>query len=220
MTDIPIARRGVLAAAAGAMLTPPKLTPPKLPQHRSLAFDVYRNGSHVGVQRLRFLVDGTSLTVDNHVDLKVGLVGIPLFTYRAHIVEHWQRGAFHAATSDIDNDGTRIRLDVERTDAGVVISGNRIARHTAPRDALPLTYWNKAMLDGPMINMQTGHADRPTVTHEGWFRLPAMPSGSVTASRYQLTGPIRLAVYYDKTNTWSGLAFHHRGHITYRPILG
>ena len=212
MTDVPIGRRGVLAAAASLALP--------IPRDDRLAFDIYRNGSHIGRQSLRFIREGDHLRVDNHAALKVGLVGIPLFTYRAQIVEHWQNGAFRAATSEIDDNGRKIRLSVERTASGVVIAGNRIARYTAPRDALPLTYWNKAMLNGPMINMQTGHTDRPTITRQGWFHLPAMPSGTVTAARYQLTGPIRLAVFYNQADTWSGLDFHHEGHVTYRPILG
>lgn len=207
-----LGRRGILTMAAALALP--------VPRDDLLVFDVYRNGSKIGEQRLRFRRIGTRLRVDNHVDLHVVLLGIRVFHYSAHIVEHWESNTFRKATSAVNDDGTKINLLVERVADGIAISGNRRSRYVAPANALPLTYWNKAMLDGPMINMQTGHTDTPDVTKKGWFRLPAEPSGMVTAEEFRLTGPIRLAVYYNRANTWSGLAFHHEGHITYRPVRG
>lgn len=191
-----------------------------VPQHDRLAFDVYRNGSKIGEQRLRFTRAGGRLRVDNHVALHVKLLAIPVFHYTAHIIEHWQDGAFHKASSVVDDDGRKIDLHLERRASGVAVSGNRVKPYVAPKDALPLTYWNKAMLDGPMINMQTGHTDTPDVTRVGWFKLQAEPSGTVTAAKYRLTGPIRLSVFYSPKGTWSGLDFERRGHITYRPVIG
>lgn len=220
MIETPIGRRGMFGLAAALALPMPEALALPVPGGNRLSFDIYRNGGKIGEQRLVFSRTGDALTVDNHVDLHVSLLAIPVFHYSAHIVEHWRKGAFRKATSEVDNDGTKISLLVAREANGVAISGNRIKRHVAPANALPLTYWNKAMLKGPMINMQTGHADTPSIAKEGWFKLPAEPSGSVTAEQYKLTGPIRLSIYYDQADTWSGLAFHHKGHITYRPVLG
>ncbi len=207
-----IDRRSFMAMAAAFAIP--------LPSDNRLSFDVYRNGSKVGEQHLRFIDAGDMLTVDNHVELKVGLLSIPLFRYTAHIVEHWRDNAFVSATSAIDDNGTPHQLFVERQPDGIVIQGNNTPRYVAPATALPLTYWNKAMLKGPMINMQTGHTDTPSVAVVGWFKLPALPSGTITARQFKLTGPIRLSVYYDEKNTWSGLAFDHKGHISYKPVLG
>ncbi|MCW8305719.1 DUF6134 family protein [Acidiphilium sp. PA] len=207
-----IDRRSFIAMAAAVAIP--------LPQGNRLSFDVFRNGSKVGEQHLRFIDAGDMLTVDNHVELKVGLLAIPLFRYTAHIVEHWRDEQFVSATSAINDNGTPYQLFVERQSSGVVIQGNRTPRYVAPANALPLTYWNKAMLRGPMINMQTGHTDTPRIAKLGWFKLPALPSGTVTAEQYKLTGPIRLSVYYDQKNIWSSLAFDHKGHITYKPVRG
>jgi hypothetical protein len=207
-----IDRRSFVAMAAAAAIP--------LPSSNQLSFDILRNGSKVGEQHLRFIDAGDMLTVDNHAELKVGLLSIPLFHYTAHIVEHWRDNAFVSATSAINDDGTPHQLFVEKQPNGVVVEGNKTPRYTAPATALPLTYWNKAMLQGPMINMQTGHTDMPSIATVGWFKLPARPSGTVTAEQYKLTGPIRLSVYYNRKNTWSGLAFDHKGHISYQPVLG
>ncbi|MEE3501000.1 DUF6134 family protein [Acidiphilium acidophilum] len=212
MTSPSIDRRSLMAMAAAVAIP--------LPSGRRLEFEVFRNGAKVGTQRLRFIEAGDMLTVDNHVALRVSLLAIPVFHYTAHIVEHWRDGAFVSATSAINDNGTPHQLLVEKQATGVIVQGNKTPRYTAPPNALPLTYWNKAMLKGPMINMQTGHTDTPTIAKLGWFKLPALPSGTVTAEEYKLTGPIRLSVYYDQKETWSGLAFDHEGHITYKPIIG
>lgn len=209
---LPIDRRRFVAMAAAFALP--------LPGGDKLSFDVFRNGSKVGEQRLRFIHAGDILTVDNHVDLRVRLLDIPVFNYTAHIVEHWRDNAFVGATSVVDDNGTSHQLFIEKRSGGVVISGNKTPQYTAPANALPLTYWNKDILQGPMINMQTGHTDTPQIANIGWFKLPALPTGTVTAREYKLTGPIRLSVYYDQKNQWSGLAFDHKGHITYKPVLG
>lgn len=212
MFEPPIGRRGILTMAASLALPVPK--------DDRLAFDVYRNASRIGWQHVRFRHAGDELRVDTHVDLHVSLLDVRVFHYRAHIVEHWRGNSFRKASSAVNDDGAKSTLLVERVSDGIAISGTRRKRYIAPPDALPLTYWNKAMLDGPMINMQTGYTDTPDITKEGWFRLPAEPAGAVTALKYRLTGPLHLAVYYNRANTWSGLAFHRDGHITYRPVLG
>lgn len=211
-----IDRRSFMAMAAALALPVPK--------SRRLAFQVFRNGTKVGEQTLHFIDAGNVLTVDNHVELKVALLTIPVFHYTAHIVEHWTDDQFRSATSTINDNGTPHQLFVERQAAGVMIEGNRTPQYHAPANALPLTYWNKAILKGPIINMQTGKSAVPAITKRGWFKLAAAPAGSVTAEDYQLVSRISigkqpLSVYYDR-ETWSGLAFDHEGHIAYRPVIG
>ena len=212
LSGIVLSRRGLVGLAAAVSLPVPK--------GDRLAFDVYRNGSRIGRQTVGFHRAGKALTVTTGVELKVSLLGSTLFRYHGRIVEHWRGGRFEAAESHLDDDGTRHVVMARRVAHGVAISGDRVKSYTAPADALPLTYWNKAVLEGPMINMQTGHTDNPTVTPGGWFKWPAVPSGAVTAREYRLTGALRLAIYYNRAGTWSGLSFHHRGHIVYRPVLG
>lgn len=216
MSGVMVTRRGLAGLAAAAVL-PASLPVPKA---NRLAFDVYRNGSRIGRQVVTFRRKGGVLTVTTKVDLHVSLVGIRVFHYRGRIVEHWRGDTFHSAESHINDDGTRHVVKARRVAQGIAISGDRVKSYTAPADALPLTYWNKGVLKGPMINMQTGHTDHPTVTTKGWFKWPAVPSGTVTAREYKLTGPLHLAIYYDRAGTWSGLSVHHRGHIVYRPVLG
>lgn len=221
MSGTRIARRGVLALPAALLLpAAPAAAAPGLPVPRGdrLDFDVYRNGSRIGAEHVRFSRSGDELAVDSSVELAVRLLGVRVFHYRARIVEHWRHGAFQRARSTVNDNGTHHELAVERVAHGIEISGNRRSRYTAPADALPLSYWNKAMLGRPKINMQTGNTDRPPVAKEGWFRLAAEPSGTVRAEKYRLGHPLDVAVYYNRAGAWSGLEFHHDGHIVYRPV--
>ncbi len=189
-----------------------------VPPSRELAFAVFRNGSRIGTQRLRFIETGDKLRIENDVHLQVKILDVVAFNYQATIIEHWAGGVFASAQSDINANGNRHRVMVKRQASGVAISGNKIKPYTAPATALPLTYWNKAVLRAPMINMQTGHTDHPTITDLGWFALPKLPSGTVRAEAYKLSGVLHLTIYYDQHNRWQGLAFDHSGHITYEPI--
>ena len=191
-----------------------------VPPSRQLAFAVFRNGARIGTQRLRFVETGDKLRIENVVHLQVKILDVVAFNYQATIIEHWTHGMFASAQSDINSNGTLHRVVVERHATGVAISGNKIKSYNAPANALPLTYWNKAGLHAPMINMQTGHTDHPTITDLGWFALPELPSGTIRARAYKLSGALHLTIYYDQQNRWQGLAFDHSGHITYEPIAG
>lgn len=193
--------------------------PLPVPPGNRLSFAVFRNGTRIGTQTLRFTKTDDTVRVDNHVGLQVKLLDVVVFTYQAAITEHWMQGAFASAHSTINANGTLHRVQVERRASDVAISGNRIKPYSAPANALPLTYWNKVLLHGPMINMQTGHTDQPTINDLGWFALPTLPSGTVRAQAYKLSGSLHLTIYYDQNNRWQGLAFDHSGHITYEPIL-
>jgi hypothetical protein len=90
--------------------------------------------------------------------------------------------------------------------------------YTAPPDTLPLTYWNKKMLSGTILNGQTAHCYKVNVDSPGWNNLPTADGGTITAQRFDLTGKLQLSVWYDKTDTWSGLEFQKSGDISYRKI--
>jgi hypothetical protein len=58
-----------------------------------------------------------------------------------------------------------------------------------------------------------------TVNSPGWNRLPTANGGTIVAQRFDVTGKLRLSVWYDQTNTWAGLAFSVNGNETYQKIV-
>jgi hypothetical protein len=81
---------------------------------------------------------------------------------------------------------------------------------------MPLTYWNKKLIYGNILNIQTAHSYRVNVATPGWNKLPTADGGSIVAQRFDLTGKLRLSVWYDQYNSWSGLEFRINGDETYQ----
>jgi hypothetical protein len=195
------ARTGLAAPGYGRPMGLP------VPPGNRLAFNIIRKGGAIGQHVLTFTPDGNALTVNIAVDIHVGLGPITLFRYRHRATERWQAGQFVSIESRTDDDGTDLQMESHRDGNAVVIQGSATAPYRAPPHALPGTHWNKAMLDGPIINTQNGKLDHPAVTPVG---LRPLPSGDTSdlAHEYQLRGDVALDTWYDDTPTWMGLRFN------------
>jgi hypothetical protein len=209
-------RQFLLSAAAYAL---------PIPKGNDIAFDVLRNGSSIGQHHLSFSQTGDTLNVNIAIELLVKFAGITLFHYALQGVERWQGGTFQSLDSSVNYNGDRLQVHAEKTAAGYAVVGinhdnpaKNMPEYTAPPDTLPLTYWNKAMLNGTILNIQTAHCYKVTVTPAGWNALPDASGGTITAQRYNLTGKLDLSVWYDQQNAWSGLEFQKSGDIAYRKI--
>ena len=146
------------------------------------------------------------------------MMGIGVFSYAAHAVESWRGGAFQSLRSQVNDNGTQLQVRADRTKNGYSVESTRVPLYTAPPNMLPLTYWNKQMLNGTILNIQTGHTDVVTVTPGVWNSLPTAEGGNILARRYDITGKLHLSVWYDQSNAWSGLEFHVKGDEAYRKI--
>jgi hypothetical protein len=190
-----------------------------IPPADALRFAIFRNGTRIGEQRLNFTRTGSALTVQSQVELRVRILSVTVFRYAMEVVEHWSAGAFVSADSRVNKDGTRMRVAVRRDAEGVTIGRTGKPSYRAPANALPFTHWNRAVMRGPIIDMETGTTDHPHVAELGWYALPTLPAGTVIARRYQLSGTLQLSDYYDRQGFWAGLEFHHHGDILYRKIV-
>jgi hypothetical protein len=202
---------------AGALALP-------IPAGNSIAFKVYRNGSLVGEHHLEFTETGTSLSVAINVSLLVTMAMIPVFRYTGQATERWENGAFTSLDSTVNFNGDICEVHAEKTADGYAVVGTnhdnpaKNMNYTAPPDTLPLTYWNKNMLNGTILNPQTAHCYKPHVASPGWNNLPTANGGTITAQRFDVTGKLQLSVWYDAKNSWSGLEFQKSGDISYRKI--
>jgi hypothetical protein len=194
-----LAEAGPAAAAADSALP--------VPPGNAMAFRLVRHDSDIGRHTLAFTRQGGDLTVRINVDVLVTLISIPLVRYAHQATETWRDGQLVALSGDTDKNGRKEWLRATSTAEGLAVTGSRTARYIAPTGAIGTSYWNKRMLDGPMISMEDGVLLRPKIAP-----LPAQPvklaSGStIEANRYDLTGDFSADVWYDRTNTWASLAF-------------
>jgi hypothetical protein len=216
-------RRQFLMSAA-AFASP--LSPGAIPAADEMAFRVLRNGADIGEHRLTFARDGDGLTVTINVALAVKFAGFTVFTYALHATERWEGGRFARLHSVINHNGTQLEVEAHQIDSGYLVTGTNHTnpakswpQYVAPPDTLPLTYWNKAMLNGNILNIETAHSYRCQVSSPGWNALPAANGATITAQRFDVTGKLHLSVWYDQYNSWSGLEFHVSGDEVYRKIV-
>ncbi|OYV36028.1 MAG: hypothetical protein B7Z81_07860 [Acidocella sp. 20-61-6] len=216
---------GTAATVGGGVIRPAWGAALPVPPGDAIAFKVFRNGVAVGEHSMRFTRDGDTLRGETEFAFTVRIAGIVAYRYRLTATETWTGGAFERLESTVNNDGTHSEVHAHKVADGYAVTdvnhndpAKRYPAYTAPPKTLPLTYWNKAMLDGTVLNIATAHSYPVFVHSPGWNRLPTANGGSVVAQRFDVTGKLRLSVWYDQAGQWSGLEFDLHGHWNYEKI--
>ena len=210
---------GAMAGAAGAALAQPRQAMAlPVPPTGALGFRILRNGVPVGEQHLTFSQSGDQLRVDNHAELVVRELGIPVFHYAAMATEQWAGGVFRGVDSQVDHNGTQLRVHAAPIAGGFAIESTKTGDYdyTGQPGLMPLTYWNKAMLDAMILNVETGRHYPAIVSSPGWNYLPTADGGRLLAQRFDVSGKLHLSLWYDQNEQWAGLAFNILGQITYQ----
>jgi hypothetical protein len=193
---------------AGAVMTArPATASLPVPSGDSLAFRLMRHGTDIGRHTLAFDRKGEMLTVRVAVEARVTLLAIPFVHYTHRVVETWQNGQLAGIDGETDKNGRNEWVRARRGADGLVVDGSRTAQYVAPEPAIGTSYWNKHMLDGPMISMEDGVLLRPKVTRLASEPIPLASGATIAASHYNLSGSFNVDVWYDQTDTWAGLAF-------------
>lgn len=207
-------RRGFLAGAGALVAAGPALAAPlPVPPSGEMRFKILRNGSPIGEQQMKFTQSGDDLRVDINADMVVTLAGIPVFHYRANVVERWSGGRFVQLDSHVNHNGTQLSVLANQIEGGFAVQSTKAGdyQYTSTPPMLPLTYWNKAMLQAMILNVETGRHYPAVVSSPGWNKLPTAEGGTVVAQRFDVTGKLHLSVWYDQYGQWSGLEFHVAG---------
>jgi hypothetical protein len=215
-------RRRFLAASSAATLLPAGLAQAStlpVPASGAIGFNVFQDGTPCGEHHLTFTQTGDDLKVDIDIELAGRAALIP-YKYSLQATEHYTNGVFQSLDSHAVDRGTVKDVHCHRQGDGYEISGTTMPAYTGPADTLPLSYWNKAMLTATIVNIETAHSYKEVVTSPGWSQLPTAGGGSITAQRYDLSGKLRLSVWYDQSNAWCGLAFQFLFiHFSYQKIV-
>ena len=178
-----------------------------VPPAGGLAFRLVRHGNEIGRHTLTFERQGDTLTARVAVDALVTLLSIPIVRYTHRVVETWQGGTLIGLVGETDKNGQREWMNARRTSEGLVVLGSRTERYIAPERAIGTSYWNKRMLDGPMISLEDGVLLRPKVSVYPTEPIRIASGGTIPAEHYNLSGSFHVDVWYDQAGTWAGLAF-------------
>ncbi len=200
-----IGRRAILLAGATIAARPAAAALP-VPPGNGLAFRMIRHGSEIGRHILTFERRGDTLTVRISVEAQITLLTIPVAHYSHHAVETWQGETLVGLNGQTNKNGEKQWVDARRTGEGMVVQGSQTARYIAPPQAIGITYWNKRMLNGPMISMDDGLLVRPKVAEVRAEAVPVASGGTIPAEHYNISGSFNVDVWYDNTGAWASLA--------------
>ena len=179
-----------------------------VPADNELAFRLIRHGSEIGRHTLTFERQGDRLNVHIAVDAQITLFSIPIAHYTHRAVETWQGDTLVGLSGQTNKNGDHEWINARRTDEGLVVLGSKTARYVAPPQAIGITYWNKRMLNGPMISMDDGVLVRTKVAEVRTEAIPVASGGHIPAEHYNISGVFNVDVWYDHTDMWASLALN------------
>lgn len=215
-----LSRRRVLFLAAAGMVVPAlagrsrlvaELMQGPLAPPPPLRFDVVALGNGIGHHQVGFRPAANGgFVADTTIDIDAKLLGVRLFSYKQKTSETWAGGRLQAFTSEGDDDGKSFAVSGRAAAEGFVVEGSR-GRIVAPADVMLATYWTPLMLTrSEVINPKRGNLKGQTVTPAGQTTVRVGDSER-SASRYDVTGVLDGAIFYDQQDHWVGAAFDRKG---------
>ena len=196
-----LSRRGLLAGGLALAGTPARGAPT-----HALEFRVMRHGDEIGRHRVQFMRNGANLTVTIAIDVRVTFASIPIVRYRHRGTEFWQNDMLAGIDGRTDRNGALQWLSARRNPAdGLAVTGSQTRPYVAPAQALPSSYWNHRMLDGPMISMEDGVLLHPKRTDRDIEPVKLANGAAIPARRTDLAGDFSAIVWYDAEGHWASL---------------
>ncbi len=179
-----------------------------------MRFKILRNGVPVGEHHVTFTQSGNCLRVDTNVEMVVTVAGIAVFHYQSCASEYWSGGVFTRLESRVNHDGTHLVVQADQISGGYAVNSTKAGdyQYTGNPPMLPLTCWNRAMLQAMILNVETGRHYPAIVNSPGCNKLPTANGGTVVAQRFDVTGKLHMSLWYDQNDQWAGFAFHVLGH--------
>jgi hypothetical protein len=201
-----IGRRAVLAGGL-VMATGRAAADVQLPPGNVLAFRMIRHGGEIGKHVVTFVPQAATLTVNVKVDALVTLLAIPIVRYAHRATETWQGGTLVGLTGTTTKNGEHEWVSASRVRDSLVVTGSKTARYIAPAAAIPTSYWNKRMLQGPMISLEDGVLLHPAVTQHPTEPLKLASGDFIPADHFSLRGAFDVDLWYDHSDMWASLAY-------------
>ena len=169
------------------------------------AFKVFCNGNPVGYQHVQVHRAEEETTVDTDVAVDVHMAGFEIYRYRYRSRETWHDGKLAGLTSETDDDGEALSLQVHPAEDGMLLVQSKEGSREIPADTLPTSYWNPAVLErGELLDSETGKILKVAVADAG-------------EGRYEISGDLTFEVDY-RYGRWSGAHFRYFGaDVDFRP---
>ncbi len=190
-----------------------------IPENNQLAYEIIRKDKRIGFQTLDFRRDDKDqLLVDVYIriDLKFGF--ITLFRYIHANQEVWKDGALQSIVSKTYNNGKDEMVDLRRQGDGLQGQGTKaVTPVSAP--ILTTSYFNPNFIrQNALLSTQDGRVLDVEISNLGLETVPTQ-DGVTEAVHYELTGDLRLNIWYTPAGQWVRTEFKLGSDtITIRPV--
>lgn len=194
------------AASAGADAAAPVTSPAP-----ALSFRVERGGTPIGTHTIEFTQQGDALHVAIDINLAVRFGPITVFRYAHSNRETWRDGKLVAIETETDDDGRRFSVSGRATEKGFEVTSSESGTFVAPAGIIPTSYWNPATIEQTrLLDTQRGRIIEVQVS-ETATRETAIDGAAVPVREYEMTGDLKLKLWYSPQMEWLNVIFRARG---------
>ena len=157
---------------------------------------VKRNGDPIGTLKIDIQRDGARLTATSDYSIKVKLLAIVLYRYDKRMVEAYENGKLISYETDIDDNGTKSRVTVRRSNDTLAITHPK-GQLTTPGNLIPSTYWPPSTVgQTQMIDSSDGVLVNVTLSAPVAADLE-IDGKTVPSKRYEMSGDLKRTLWYD-----------------------
>ena len=181
-----------------------------VPENGLLAYEITRKGKRLGFQTLDFKeLDNGDLQVDVHIEIDFKII-FPLFRYLHDNREIWRAGKLLSLSSKTDNNGDDEFVKLRAEGDKIVGSGTKFAGGLTA-DMLTTSYFNPNFIrQTALISTQDGRRLDTEITVVGREVLQ-LETGRVEATRFRLSGKLRIDIWYTDSGRWVKTEFIRGG---------
>lgn len=186
-----------------------------IPDGSALTFRAFIGDTDLGTHKMRWAVQGETVTVNIEIDLGARVLFLPVYSYKHRSQETWRGGSLAAIATTTDDDGDKFSVNGELKDGAFQVKSTAF-NGAAPLPLAPTSYWAYASLKTPTwLNTQSGEILKKQVAAKGIETIKTR-AGQIQARRYDVTGDLDVSLWYDARNRWVKSRFVASGNtITY-----
>jgi hypothetical protein len=177
----------------------------------ALSFRVERGGTPIGTHTINFTQDGGDLHVAIDINLAVSFGPITVFRYAHTNRETWRDGKLVAIETETNDDGRLFSVSARMTDQGLEVTSSENGTFIAPENIIPTSYWNPATVEQTrLLDTQRGRIINVRV-NETATREALVDGARVPVREYEMTGDLKLKLWYSPQMEWLNVIFRARG---------
>lgn len=177
----------------------------------ALSFRVERGGTPIGTHTINFTQDGGDLHVAIDINLAVSFGPITVLRYAHTNRETWRDGKLVAIETETNDDGRLFSVSARMTDQGLEVTSSENGTFIAPENIIPTSYWNPATVEQTrLLDTQRGRIINVRV-NETATREALVDGARVPVREYEMTGDLKLKLWYSPQMEWLNVIFRARG---------